>query len=651
MNNEVDITAIYNDQALDTWSDIVASFEYERFAYNSIPTGGFALAFFDNVVNLPRNGGPGYSLGYAPNYQKDYCKQNAYSGLQAAFLAIGFDNKGLFAVAADGRNGIPLSAANNTHTATVRGGVSENYEVFDTINLTTSLSTYSNSSTFTVDQSAIKGQSIPNRAVRVLLQNHATKLIVQLKDSSEKEEFDTIYEKALPERDRRALKVGLLNTRNDEATKFNVISFNVAGFPGIGTTQKIEGCKSVVAQDTYGLVDSELCVGSEYIVTGLPNKVVTYTTDTVKYNFKNSIFTGSGIRITGNSQNYVVGTYDNKPTVGIFRYLGEKLAKSVFITIPNNEPAKWADIDMNTGTLAILTRSVSGTLYLYNFINNSEISDILGTWQLYQTINYDSRLHKDFALLDKVKIHNDHLIVNAAYEKVHAYRKNIFNVWEYVQTLSATIRPEFITGFGEEFAIDGNDLLIGAPQSQKQQHPEPTQGEVYHYVFSSTQKKWNLAMALGSFYGLNTPLGTFGASIAFKNNICAIGSPGEEYRFSDSISDVNIGRIHVFRKTPSGLFSQGTAIAPEGKYRERNALFGTKVSLYENYLYALSPYKENYPYSYITVLDLNCTFELPPPQLPIPACALITFDNRSFILDFITDTYMLSYSCREGVTP
>lgn len=649
MSQFVDNIAMYNDQQLDTWSDIVISFEYERFAYNVNPTGGFALVFFDSVVDLPRDGGKGYSLGYTPNGTKDYCKQGGYRGLQAAFLAIGFDNKGLFAAALNGATGLPLSAVNYDHTITVRGGVAENYNVLKTLNLTTSLSAYPNASTFTVDQSAAFVNSpIAHRSVRVILKNHATQLLVQLKDSVDRVEYDTVVDLKLPEKNRTSLKVALTNTVDNNQTHFKVSSFNTAGFPGTVTTQRLAGCSYIIQQPTYGKVDSELRAGNEFIATALPGQVVTYTTDTVKYNLKNIIYTGSGIKVTGASQDYVVGIYEQTPTIGIYKYLGEKLAKTFLLNTIDNEIPKWVDIDINTGTLAVLTRAVSGAIYIYNYIKDSTIQSELGTWKLYQTIPYSSSTHGPYGFLNKVKIKDKNLIVNAGEDRVHTFRKSIFNTWDYVQTLSATIAAEFVTGFGDEFAVDEDNLLIGAPQSQKIPFPEPVQGEVYHYIYSTDKNEWQLAMALGSFYELNTALGTFGSSIAFSNNTCVIGSPGEEYRYSEEESDVNVGRIHVFRKAPGGLFSQGKAIAPEGQYREKNAFFGTRVALDDNYAYVLSPYTPAFYKSFITIYNLDCKFEMPPPQISAPGCALITFNRKDFILDTITDTYMLSYTCQLG---
>lgn len=648
MNQDVFNIALFNDQPLDTWSDIIVSFEYERFAIDSVPTGGFTLAFFDSIVDMPRGGGPGSSLGYTPNTTKEYCRLGGFKGLQAAFLAVGFDNHGLFAAAINGNNGIPLSAINNKDTLTIRGGVTENYKILSLTNLTNNLSNYTNASTFTIDQSANNNSIIQKRSVRILLTNHATKLLVQLKESPERDSFDTIIEMSLPEKTRRSLKTVITNTSDNANTHFNVQNFNVAGFPGTPTTQKIDGCSYRITQPNYGLVENrKLCTGNEYIVTSLPNQIVTYTTDTSKYNLKNIIYTGSGIQVTGSADNDICVIYEKLPLVGLYRFLGEKTSKNFFITTPDELTPKWADIDPTINSVAILTKAVSGVVYVYDYITSSENPEQIGTWRLYQTISYNPALHGENGFLNKVKINGKNLAINAGNEKVHMYRKNISNVWQYVQTLSATITPQLITGFGEELAISDDNLLVGAPQSQKIPFPEPTQGEVYHYVYSQDRNRWDLAMAIGSFYKVNTPLGTFGSVIDFRGNTCVIGSPGEEYR-TDPTSIPNVGRVHVFRKTPGGIFSQGTAIAPTENSIERNAFFGSSVSLYDNYLFVLAPYTKVSSNSNITVYNLDCTFETPPPQVGVPACALITFDNRSFILDTITDTYMVSYICQQG---
>ncbi|NBV29486.1 hypothetical protein EBS02_10850, partial [bacterium] len=223
MNNNI---AIYNDQKLDTWSDIVVSFEYERFAINETPTGGFALVFFDSIVDLPRGGGPGYSLGYLPNSSKEYCKMGGFPGLQAAFLGIGFDNKGFFASTQDSVNGLPLPSLSAGQSITVRGGVAENYDILKIVSLNNILSSYQNATTFTVDQSANSSTTIARRSVRVMLKNNATKLLVQIKDNVEREEFDTILEMSLAEKKRTSLKVALTNTSDNLITNFKNLNYN-----------------------------------------------------------------------------------------------------------------------------------------------------------------------------------------------------------------------------------------------------------------------------------------------------------------------------------------------------------------------------------------------------------------------------------------
>ena len=59
--------AAYNDQPLDTWHDIIISFDYARYNEFIPPTGGFAVVLFDSIIDKPRGGGPGKNLGYLPS--------------------------------------------------------------------------------------------------------------------------------------------------------------------------------------------------------------------------------------------------------------------------------------------------------------------------------------------------------------------------------------------------------------------------------------------------------------------------------------------------------------------------------------------------------------------------------------------------------
>jgi hypothetical protein len=633
--------AIWNDQPLDTWSDIIVSFDYARYALNFVPTGGFAVVFFDSIVNSPRRGGRDYSLGYISNDTRDYCLQDGYTGLEAAFVGVGFDPYGYFALNTYAP-GIPLSAFTESPSIMVRGGASEQYNLLNRLTLTNFLSTVPDAANFTIDQNVSATNMAEYRSVRVILSKAGTELKVQIKQNSTDDEYTTVMQQSLPKKRRTALKVALTNTTQEGLTQFKVKNFNVAGYPGFAGTQRIDGCEQRIIQGDPGNTDSVLCVGDEFISNVLPGRVATYATDTTQFAFRNNLYYGTGITLFGQDGDTIIGKYNGSSIVGVFDYLGERIYRTASIVTPDNVQATAADIDGDT--LAICTDTLSGSIYVYNFNRDTTSPITLGTWQLYQTIT-STQVAGGAGLGNFAQLYGDSMLISNSNDTVHAFRRNINQRWEYIQTITSPISS--VTNFGATVAIHGNDAIIGAPVSQKFQYPEPAQGEAYHYVFDETLNQWRLAMAIGSFYNLNTPNGNFGNSVALQNNYALIGCPGEEYRYTPTSSPiVNVGRVYVFQKTTGGVFSQATVIAPASGTIEPYMNFGNKVGIYNNIAAILSPFTPAYVKSYISIYNLDCSFPIPPENIPIPECALQLIDYSGFILDTLYNTYMLSYTCQ-----
>jgi len=623
--------AIWNDQPLDLWSDIIVSFDYCRYAFNFTPTGGFAVVFFDSIVNSPRRGGRDYSLGYIPNDTRDYCIQGGYAGLGAAFVGVGFDPYGYFALDTYAP-GIPLSAFTEAPSVMIRGGVSEQYALLNRLPLTN----------FTIDQNISALSMAEYRSVRVILGKAGTELKVQIKQRSTDDEYTTVMVQSLPKKRRTALKVALTNTTQEGLTQFKVKNFNVAGYPGFSGTQRIAGCEQRIIQNEPGNTDSVLCVGSEYISNVQPGRVVTYATDTIQFTLRNNLYYGTGITLFGQDGDTIIGKYNGSSTVAVFDYLGEKIFRTASIVTPDNAEATAADIDGDT--LTICTGTLSGSIYIYTYNRDIANPSTLGSWQLYQTIT-STQVSSGAGLGNFAQLYGNNMMISNSNEYVHAFRKDITQRWEFIQTIASPISS--VTRFGATASIDGNDAIIGAPVSQKFQYPEPAQGEAYHYVFDETLNQWRLVMAIGSFYNINTPNGNFGNSVALQNNYALIGCPGEEYLFTPTSSPIpNVGRVYIFQKTTGGIFSRATVIAPVSGTIEPYMNFGNKVGLYNNIAAILSPFTPAYAKSYISIYNLDCSFPIPPENIPIPACALQLMDYSGFVLDTISNTYMLSYTCQ-----
>jgi len=648
--------AYWNDQALDTWQDIIISFEYARFAVDTAPSGGFAVVFFDSISDSPRGGGRDYSLGYTPNDGISYCLQGGYSGLQSAVLGVGFDPTGFFVIEQPYINGLPISAVSLEPTLAVRGGVDADYRVLYYSALSKLISSVPGAKDFAISENIQNANDAHYRAVRIILSKSATELKIQVKDDANNEQFVTIAVVNIPLKDRTALKVGLTHTTAEGATKFKVRNFNVAGYPGIPTSRRLANCSQQIRKGGYGLFNNILAMGDEYITTTEYRKVITYTSDTVKFSLSNAINTGSGITLFGDDSVSIIARVDNSPQVLIYKYLGQKTARIVPTTVnrfitPDNQIATSADIAGNS--LVICTPSNQGTAYIYAYNRSSANLSQYGTWSLYQTLYGSTNVPSGSArqMGAAVQISGRNMLVGDTNLTVHAFRKDINENWSYIQTLSCPIPSNGgNTRFGGVISLDGDDAVIGAPNSYKEQYPQPGQGEAFHYVYESSTGRWRLVMTMGSFFDINTPNGNFGSSIKLYENYCAIAAPFEPYREDPTSSNevANIGRVYVFQKTKSGIFTQANIIAPEDAIRQENMAFGAAVSIYGNLLGVLSPFAEVDNKSYLSIYRLDCRFALPPLHVPIPPCALRLSDDSGFIIDLINNDYMVSYSCELG---
>ena len=114
----------WNDQALDTYHDIIISLDYAMYNYNDTPTCGFCIALFESLNEKPRSGGPFYSLGYTTSDLNDICNPEGYNGLESALYGIGFDVNGIFAKKT---NRVDGSLATVKNSICLRNGIKKDY--------------------------------------------------------------------------------------------------------------------------------------------------------------------------------------------------------------------------------------------------------------------------------------------------------------------------------------------------------------------------------------------------------------------------------------------------------------------------------------------------------------------------------------------
>jgi hypothetical protein len=639
--------AIYNNQSLDSFSDTIISFEYARYNLQQLPTGGFAVVFFDSIIDMPRDGGPGQSLGYTSSSRSsDSCRLNGYGGIQGAILGIGFDSSGRFALATDMVDGIALSALKPQPSIIVRDGIQNNFNLLYNLSDSKNIVDVPGLETFTIDQqvSAIDDDSY--RSVRIIVSKQFEDVRVQLKQNPREKNFIDVLRIARPSMSRKTFKVALTNTSDDNTTKFLIRNFNIAGFPGVARSlDLIPTCNQIIELDNHS-PSSKLGMGQEFIAVPVSRKLQNYTTDLNRYSLQNTIYTGAGVTLLGQDDTTMVGRLNGTSNAVILQYLGQKLARVNTISTPDNSPPVSADIDGNTLVICTQANEDTGTvggIFIYNYIETSSNPALVDTWGLYQTI-LPSLVLSGIGLGISTQLYGDNLIIGNSNQYVHAFQRDATSTWNYLQTIFSPVSG--ISRFGYTTSLYGRDLMVGASVAQKPSFFNVGQGEVYHYYLSSTTNNWNKIMGLGEFYNINSIAGNFGTDIAVNNKICVVGAPGEAYlEPGGTYEAVNVGRVYVFRRSDDGIFTQATTITPASGFREKYMFFGQSVNAYDNFVSVVASYTPKYTKSYLCVYNTDCLFNTPPAHLAIPDCAISIIDQSGYVIDLENNTYMLNLSC------
>jgi len=648
-NSEQNIAA-WNNQPLDNLHDIIVSFDYARYNNQGFPTGGFAVVFFDSIVDMPRGGGPGYSLGYTPSSQTDYCKLLGYPGLQSAYLAVGFDRYGFFAAQTDRVDGIVTDFVPNSFT--IRGGVDQNYGlVYNSSNIS---NLNEQLTAFNIDDFVATNTDIQFKSVRIVLIHGSTQLKIQLKSNANNDDYVDAATINLPFKVKTAVKVAITNTALEPNTQMVLKNFNVAGYPGETGTKSLSGCmQQITLKDNS--IGTILPMGREFIATNTDKDLLTYGTDTQKYVLKNTVYFGADYNIIGAKNNYILTRALNSASLGIYKYLGEKTTRLSTVNLPGGSYPYTADIDTDN-TLVVCTTAVSGSVYFYKLIENTTDLTQLGTWQIYQTINPTNTPTVSAYTPVSCSIYENNLLVSTTDTLVYAFQKNDEGAWTHIQTIESPLTG--VTLFGKKVAVYGRDAVIAAPYAYKADYRTLGQGEVYHYFLYSNTNQWRKVMDIGNFYKINTPAGNFGTSIGLHENTLVVGSPGENFVSTPDVpyEDMyNVGKAYVFNKTAAGLFSQAIILFPEDNVKENRMFFGYAVNAYNNYVAVLAPFVDENTASKVFVYDTDCRYVLPPQHFPVPDCALGLVDSRGYVITLSNDnTYMLSVSCEliaEGVLP
>jgi hypothetical protein len=660
LNPEKNLVA-WNTENLDTYHDIIVSFDFTRYSLGGNSSGGFAIVFFESLLQVPVIGGPGYSLGYTPNnIVTDYCYKGGYEGLEGAFLGIGFDKSGLFGASTGTVDGLNKPIPN---TFTIRGSKSDNYK-----HIETSKNLFYTPKKFLISEEIEKEEDKKYRSIRVIITKAFTEIEVQIKDEQDRN-FYTVSTTKIPIKKRTAVRVGLTTTFLDNFTKFDIRNFNISGFPGKIADIDIKDCSQ--NEKTFNTIDGKTIVSSNnFVAVPVGGLVYLYEIREGKFIQYQIIQETDPCYLIGGSDRFLFLNKKDTYEIVIYYRVSKTFLRIQTIDLKTEIYEserilifKYPDCaHTDNKTLVIGNQQY---VFVYNFYTGFSA---FGRFGLFQTITD----HPSGSIGFSVQVEDKKLLTGGGKPKSLGGRNNSFVAYyEYngfdwggsaVQTFSSPASGNTQDEFGYTIALQGNEAVIGSPNEFRRGGRDTTgQGEVYHYVYTTkrtgTGKEWRSAMGLGSFYKLDTPGGNFGTSLSFLGNNLIVSAPYEMFLYPPDLSYENIpnvGRVYIFRKSLGGIFAQAAIISPG--YFEQNVtsstasvtlraepymFYGKYVGLYSNLGAVVTiPFRDDLSKGEIDFYKIGCVFNDSPIHLPVDKDKLSLVDNSGYIIDIETYQYL-----------
>ena len=637
--NENKNIALCNNASLDTYHDIVVSFDYARYNRVITPTGGFAVVFYNSNFEKPQEGGPGFALGYLPSGFTDYCKLNGYGGLNGAFLAVGFDLNGAFALPGGEFDGIQSTVPNS---CTIRGGIEDNFKY-----ISTSKNILNTAANVKIAEQLNENEDPEFLTIKIIISKGFQNIKVQIKKEEEKS-FITILDTTIPLKEKDAVRVAITSTVDDDNTMFEVKNFNVVGFPGAPREPKFTDCLQTI--ELNGFSQGNTIVTEENFVAVPANGGIDiYKLKNSKFVLNQTISESTDIKLIGGSSKFLIAATTDTPRAIIYYNNNDQFFRSQEIDMLVDssgaeegyifdKPAITADTDDSTLVFGNGTQ-----LTIYQYIFNPGAS------------GFGVFVHTGQTIVDEisgglgvsVQVEKEKLLAGSSKGFVSFYTNNGF---EFLPT-STIVDP--VTGnpyskFGGSLSLSRNDLIIGSPQAFKDRYKTVGQGEAYHYYFSfnrlTNTREWRRIMNLGNFFLVDTPGGEFGYSVFLKGNNLVVSAPFENYlNPPDQVFEniPNCGRIYFFEKTTSGIFTRGVTVFPSADKALPYSFFGKYVGFLGNNIgLGVTPYTPGSRRSELNIFNTECVYDTPPRHLPITEQSIALVDNAGYAIDMETLTYM-----------
>lgn len=634
----------WNNDNLDTYHDIVVSFDFARYSTANIPQGGFCVVFFESSQDVPTIGGPGASLGYTPNSQSDYCFNRGYQGFRGGFLGVGFDLNGEFGIKTDLVDGLDFPTQNSV---TLRGSESENYK-----HISTSKNLVFTPVKFLVADKLNSLDGVKFRTIRIIASKAFTEIQVQVKNEKDKE-FYTVLTTKLPIRKRTGVRVGITNIEVDGYTKFELKNFNVAGFPGVVSEPDLRDCATII--DAGTVQGKTIVSGEDFCAVPIQDSVGVYEIRDGSFSLRQFIQEEGPAFLIGGNDRFLFLNKKDTYEVDIYFKSGGSFLKTQTIDVLNEvfdvpEPLfggfpECADTDNR-----FLIIGNKKNVFVYQFFTGIST---FGQFSYLQTITD----HPSGDVGYSVQIDNGKILTGGGKERLSG-RTNSFVAsylyngiaWDVdpAQTIVSPVSGNIYNEFGYSISMQGNEAIIGSPNERRRNRETLGHGDAYHFVYANNRRtgrrEWRNAMALGNTFNIDCPGANFGTSVSFLGNNLLVSAPYENYLFppDSSVEDnPNAGRVYLFRKSAGGTFSQAAILAPDPFRVKPYMFFGREVGfLGRGAAVVTVPYNSPLQSSEIDVYKVGCVFDLPPAHLPINIKSIALYDSSGYTIDIETKTYL-----------
>jgi hypothetical protein len=639
-NQEKNLVA-WNGEVLDTYHDIIVSFDYARYSTLDVPQGGFCVVFFETEQEVPIIGGPGSSLGYTPSNQKDYCYVKGYNGFVYGYLGVGFDINGEFGYNNGLVDGLLTPVPNS---CTIRSSSEERYK-----HIATSRNLLYSPVPFLVAEKLTDEKDAKYKSVRVIISKAFTSIEVQIKNIEDRN-FTTILSTKIPQRRRTGVKVGITNTMLDSFTKFDLKNFNVAGFPGFVTEPELRDCANIKPLNT-NIQGRTMVSTNDFCAVPVGDGVILYEIRDSQLAIKQIIEEDEPIYLIGGNEKFLFLNKKETDEVDVYYKASNSFLKTQTISLCSDiNDISLGEVGDYPYCAATDNKSLAignkKHLFIYEYYSTSST---FGVFAFLQTITNNPSGDIGFSVqMDKGK-----LLTGGGTPRVDGTRNSFVSFYEYTgnswndlptQTFSSPNTGNIYNEFGSAIAIQGNEAIIGSPNEDRRGRTTLGHGEAYHYVYLRTRKQWRPVMGLGNTYSIDSPAGNFGTSVAFLGNNCVISAPYENYLFPPDLAfenKPNCGRVYIFRKNRGGTFSQSSAIAPDFERAKEYMLFGRYVGLLGNRTALVAvPYNNILINAELDSYKIGCVFDVPPDHKAIELDSISLYDKSGYQIDMETYTYL-----------